>query len=87
MRTQSLKISVNLARVDEEDLRDFAQHLSNRDREARWYLLIYDFPGKARGEAAAFDFQIAFRPSASWLQIVRAPRPSPLFYKAGNEWD
>ncbi|KAH7713279.1 hypothetical protein AAVH_19393, partial [Aphelenchoides avenae] len=78
MRTQPLRITGGLERVEEEDLRDFAPYVFYRQRDD---LLSYDFPDEQNGDSATMHLRIAFRPSASYLQIVRARRPNRLFYE------
>ncbi|KAH7713268.1 hypothetical protein AAVH_19382, partial [Aphelenchoides avenae] len=78
LRTHSIRISVILARVEDEGLRDFAPYLFYRARDD---LLIYDFPDAHDGEDAAMHLQVAFRPSVGYLQIVRARRTNRLFYE------
>lgn len=81
LRTQPLQIAVGLAHVEDDDFGDFAQHHTFLDQGSWDQLHIYDFPGEQQGEVAAMDLQIAFRPSAGWLQVVRARRPNSLFYE------
>ncbi|KAH7695645.1 hypothetical protein AAVH_37294, partial [Aphelenchoides avenae] len=44
MRTQPLRITVSPLRFEDEDLRDFAQYLSYRNRGSLWPMRTYNFP-------------------------------------------
>ncbi|KAH7723001.1 hypothetical protein AAVH_09473 [Aphelenchoides avenae] len=75
---RTLRIVVSPVRFEEEDLRDFAQHLSYRQRGWPGQERIYDFPGEQHDADAAMDLQIALFPGDR-LEVVRARRPNPLF--------
>ncbi|KAH7723015.1 hypothetical protein AAVH_09487 [Aphelenchoides avenae] len=79
LRTQSLRIAVFPLRfVEEENLRDFAQHLSYRHRGMPHEVRIYDFPGEQHGAVAAVHTQIVLH-SDNILEMIRARRPNPVF--------
>ncbi|KAH7695599.1 hypothetical protein AAVH_37338, partial [Aphelenchoides avenae] len=80
MSTQPLIIVASPVPVEEEDLRDFVQHLSYRYRGQPEQLRIYDFPSEQHGPAAAMHLQIVLHPN-NRLELIRAQRPDPLFYK------
>lgn len=80
MRTQPLRIFVSAVPVEDEDLRDFALHLSYRDRGTPEELRIYDFPGAQQGTIAAIHLQIALYWGNS-LELIRARRPHVYFKK------
>jgi hypothetical protein len=84
MRMQTLRIEVGLypRRIEDEDLREFAQHVSYRDRDTQSEKRIYYFPGEQRGEDAAMDLQIVLEPRYNTLRMIRARRLSRFFYKA-----
>lgn len=77
-------------RFEEEDLRDFMQHLSYRNRRTRWEVRVYDFRGEPRGEGAAMDLQITLERSPRWtgdrLQMIRARRPNPYFESSDEDF-
>ncbi|KAH7700286.1 hypothetical protein AAVH_32595 [Aphelenchoides avenae] len=80
-RTQSLKIVVSPSPVEDEDLRDFSQHLSYCYRGKWNQLRIYDFPGEQHGAAAAIHLQIVLHPDKR-LEIFRALRHDLLFFES-----
>ncbi|KAH7699053.1 hypothetical protein AAVH_33844, partial [Aphelenchoides avenae] len=79
-RTQALRVVVSQVRFDEEDLRDFAQNVSYRDRGMPWETRIYDFPDGQHGAGAAMHLQLVLHPDKR-LEMIRAQRPNPLFYQ------
>lgn len=78
MRTRPLRILVRPLRFEEENLRDFAEHLSYRKRGQSRELRIYDFPGEQSGTDASMHLQIALFPGDR-LELVRARRPNHRF--------
>ncbi|KAH7701466.1 hypothetical protein AAVH_31402 [Aphelenchoides avenae] len=80
-RTQPLRIMVSPWRIEDEDLRDFADHLSYRYRGTPGELRVYDFPAEQRGASAAMHLQIVLFPS-NMLGIYRARRPSRGFLES-----
>ncbi|KAH7714711.1 hypothetical protein AAVH_17910 [Aphelenchoides avenae] len=77
--TQRLQICVSPIRFKDEDLRDFAQHLSYRNRGETFQQRIYDFPGELHGADDAMHLQIVLSQENDGLEIIRARRPDPLF--------
>lgn len=67
-------------RLEDEDLQDFAQHLSYRQRGQRGQVRIYDFPGEQHGAVAGMRLQIALS-GVSRLEVIRAPRSRYDFYE------
>lgn len=83
LRSEPLRIIVSPARFEEEDLRDFAQHLSHAGRGRPGQLRIYDFPGEQHGAIAAVHLQIVLERD-NRLEMIRAQRPNPFFYKSDD---
>ncbi|KAH7710681.1 hypothetical protein AAVH_22017 [Aphelenchoides avenae] len=79
-RVRPLRIFVSAVRVEDDDLRDFAQLLSHRGRGTPLEVRIYDFPGEQRGAVAAMHMQIVLHPNDK-LELIRAQRPSELFHE------
>ncbi|KAH7708156.1 hypothetical protein AAVH_24584 [Aphelenchoides avenae] len=79
--TQRLQICVSPIRFKDEDLRDFAQHLSYRNRGETFQQRIYDFPGELHGAAGAMHLQIVLSQENDGLEMIRALRPDTLFYE------
>ncbi|KAH7723030.1 hypothetical protein AAVH_09503 [Aphelenchoides avenae] len=74
MRTRWMRIVVCPSPVGDEDLRDFAQHLSYRNRVKPWQYRIYNFPSEHHGSDAAMHTQIVLHPYNS-LQLTHAQLP------------
>ncbi|KAH7708161.1 hypothetical protein AAVH_24589 [Aphelenchoides avenae] len=79
-RTQPLRIFVSPCSVVEEDLRDFAQHLSYRHRGMPYETRIYDFTDEQQN--APKHLQIVLHAENNELEMICAQRPDPLFYKS-----
>ncbi|KAH7701558.1 hypothetical protein AAVH_31307 [Aphelenchoides avenae] len=75
--TQPLHITVSPVPFQDEDLRDFAQHLSDHYRDP--LLRVYDFPDEQRGVDDPMHLQIVLRPN-NRLDLIRAQRPNRFFY-------
>lgn len=80
MRTLPHRIEVSPLRFEDEDLRDFAHHLSSKHgRDVEWS--TYEFPGEQRGDGAAMDMEITLErspPSKDYKLIMnRDSRPTP----------
>lgn len=82
VRTRPLRIIVSPSPVEDEDLREFAQHLSLHRRGESWQIRMYDFPGEQQGAVAAMDLQIVLRSEGNKLVLIRARRPHNFFYKS-----
>ncbi|KAH7723028.1 hypothetical protein AAVH_09501 [Aphelenchoides avenae] len=80
-RTLPLRITVSPARFEDEDLRDFAEHLSYRQRGTPRQARIYDFPGEQQGADAAMHLQIVLS-QGNRLELFRARRPNFFFHKS-----
>ncbi|KAH7723029.1 hypothetical protein AAVH_09502 [Aphelenchoides avenae] len=80
-RTLPLRITVSPARFEEEDLRDFAQHLSYRRRGTPHEERIYDFPVEHQGADAAMRLQIVLS-KGNRLELFRAHLPNFFFHKS-----
>ncbi|KAH7719611.1 hypothetical protein AAVH_12966 [Aphelenchoides avenae] len=66
-------------RVENEDIRDFAAHLSYvRDRGTSGEMRVYDFPGEQREAVAAVHLQMVLYPH-NMLKVIRARRPQHIF--------
>ncbi|KAH7722994.1 hypothetical protein AAVH_09466 [Aphelenchoides avenae] len=83
MRTRPLRITVSPVRFEEEDLRDFAQHLTYREHGAPRQLRIYDFPVDQQGADAPMHLQIVLH-SDNTLETIRAQRLSPFLKSPMN---
>ncbi|KAH7723031.1 hypothetical protein AAVH_09504 [Aphelenchoides avenae] len=81
-RKQPFRIVASWPRVEEEDLRDFSQHLSYRDRGTPNQLRIYDFPGEQHGTDASIDMQITLNDGDDTLAMIRAQRPNRFFWES-----
>lgn len=65
-------------RFDDEDLREYAQHLTYHDRGSWWRKRIYDFPCEQRGAATAMRLQIVLQYET--LILTRDRHDSGYFY-------
>ncbi|KAH7697353.1 hypothetical protein AAVH_35565 [Aphelenchoides avenae] len=81
-RAQPFRILASWPRVEEEDLRDFSQHLSYRQRGTPHQLRIYDFPGEQQGAVAPMDLQITLYDGDDTLAMIRAQRPNFFFWES-----
>ncbi|KAH7714720.1 hypothetical protein AAVH_17919 [Aphelenchoides avenae] len=80
-RTQPLRIFVSPVRIEDGDLRDFADHLwHSRHHGTVYHLRVYDFLGEPQGADAAVCLQIALHSENDGLEVIRAPIPNDLFY-------
>lgn len=69
-------------RIEDDDLRDFVQHLSYRHRGEPNEMRLYDFPGEPHQAAPAIHLQIALRWAQNRLELFRAQRPNLFFYES-----
>ncbi|KAH7702813.1 hypothetical protein AAVH_30023 [Aphelenchoides avenae] len=81
-RTRPFRIIVETQRFAEEDLGDFSQHLSYRDRGEPWQWRIYNFSGEQHGTNAAMDTQILLDDGDDSLAMIRARRPNRFFWES-----
>ena len=82
-RTESLRIVVCPSRVGNEELRDFAQHLSHR-HQPHLAVSVYNFTDVQRGAADGMHVQMALHRNDA-LEMIRARRPHRLFYMAQDD--
>ncbi|KAH7705606.1 hypothetical protein AAVH_27183 [Aphelenchoides avenae] len=80
MRTQSLKIQVSPVTVADEDLRDFAEHLSYAYRGQSYQQRILDFPAEQQGADAAMHLRIVLHSHDNTLVLLRAPSSDRVFH-------
>lgn len=69
---------MSLLRFEDEDLRDYAQHVSYD----RWPTRIYNFPCEQHGAVAAMRLQIMLHYNE--LILTRARHDSGLFFYTGD---
>ncbi|KAH7720487.1 hypothetical protein AAVH_12020 [Aphelenchoides avenae] len=81
MRALPLRIIVSPVRVEDDDLRDFAQLVSYRYRGTPVQKRIYDFPGEQHGAVAAMHLQIVLH-ADNKLELIRAQRTHWLFHNS-----
>lgn len=83
-RTHPLRVIVSPVPVEDEDLRDFAQHVSYRQRGTPEQLRIYDFPGEQHGAINAMHLRIVLHPNNK-LVMLRAQRHHEFFQDSDEE--
>ncbi|KAH7696287.1 hypothetical protein AAVH_36644, partial [Aphelenchoides avenae] len=78
VRTRPLRITVSPVCFEEEDLRDYAQYLTYRDRGRPWQQRIYSFPCTQRGAVTSTRLQLVLERET--LILSRARQGSLRFY-------